>query len=106
MIRLARWADALRHDLAYTARGLRRDPRFSAMVVATLSLGIGANAALFSIADRLFFRQPAGVVKPGELRRIYARTNWTVGSVTAVTDVFGYAQFDAVRSALSGRVDL
>src|SRR6476660_2380044 len=107
MIRLARWADALRHDLAYTARGLRRDPRFSAMVVATLSLGIGANAALFSIADRLFFRQPAGIVKPDELRRIYARTNyWSVGGVTEVTDVFGYAQFDAVRSALAGRVEL
>ena len=106
MARLARWIDALRQDLAYTARGLRRDPRFSAMVVATLSLGIGANAALFSLADRMFFRDPAGVVKPHELRRLYARTNWTIGSVTEVTDVVGYAQFDAVRSALAGRVEL
>jgi predicted permease len=106
MPELARWMDALRQDLAYTARGLRRDPRFSSMVVATLSLGIGASAALFSLADRMFFRDPAGVVKADELRRIYARTNWTVGSVTEVTDVFGYAQFDAVRSALAGRVQL
>ena len=106
MARLARWIDALRQDLAYAARGLRRDPRVSAMVVATLSLGIGANAALFSLADRMFFRDPAGVVKPDELRRLYARTNWTVGAVTEVTDVFGYAQFDAVRSALAGRVEL
>ena len=106
MAQLTRWIDALRHDLAYTVRGLRRDPRFSAMVVATLSLGIGASAALFSLADRLFFREPAGVVKPDELRRIYARTNWTVGGVTEVRDVFGYPQFDAVRSALSGRVEL
>src|SRR5690349_18787387 len=106
MVQLARWLDALRQDLAYTARGLGRDPRFSAMVVATLSLGIGASAALFSLADRLFFRQPAGVVKPDELRRIYARTNWTEGEVTAITDVMGYAQFDAVRTALSGRVEL
>ncbi len=67
MAQLARWIDALRQDLAYTTRGLRRDPRFSAMVVATLSLGIGASAALFSLADRLFFRHPAGVVKPDEL---------------------------------------
>ena len=52
MARLARWIDALCQDLAYAARGLRRDPRFSAMVVATLSLGIGASAALFSLADR------------------------------------------------------
>jgi len=106
MAQLTRWIDAFRQDLAYTARGLRRDPRFSAMVVATLSLGIGASAALFSLADRLFFRQPPGVVKPNELRRIYARTNWTLGGVTEVRDVFGYAQFDAVRSALSGRVEM
>ena len=106
MAEIARWIDAVRHDLSYTARGLRRDPRFSAIVVATLSLGIGASAALFSLADRMFFRDPAGVVKPDQLRRLYARTNWTVGSVTAVTDVVGYAQFDAVRSALAGRVEL
>jgi predicted permease len=106
MAQLTRWFDAVRQDLAYTTRALRRDARFSAMVVATLSLGIGASAALFSIADRLFFRQPAGVVKPDALRRIYSRTNWTEDEATAITDVMGYAQFDAVRSALSGRVEL
>src|SRR5689334_6868573 len=106
MAQLTRWFDAVRQDLAYTARGLRRDPRFAAMVVATLSLGVGASAALFSVADRLFFRRPVGVVKPDELRRIYARTNWTLGSVTEIRDVIGYAQFDAVRLALSGRVEL
>jgi len=107
MGQLGRWIDAVRQDLAYTARGLRRDPRFSAMVVATLSLGIGASAALFSLADRLFFRQPVGVVKPDELRRMYARTNyWAGGGVTEVIDRFEYAQVDAVRSTLAGRVDL
>src|SRR6478735_7149521 len=67
MTRFAGWLDAARQDLTYAARGLRRDPRFAAMVIATLSLGIGANAALFSLADRLFFRQPAGVTRPAEL---------------------------------------
>ena len=106
MAQFTRWIDAFRQDLAYTTRALRRDPHFSAMVVVTLSLGIGASAALFSLADRLFFREPAGVVKPDDLRRIYARTNWTLGGVTEVRDLFGYAQFDAVQSALSGRVEL
>ena len=106
MAQLTRWIDALRQDLGYTTRALRRDPRFSALVVVTLSLGIGASAALFSLADRLFFRQPAGVVKPDELRRLYARTNWTLGGGTEIRDVIGYAQFDAVRSALSGQVEL
>ena len=106
MPQLPRWIDALRQDLTHAVRGLRRDPRVSLMVVATLSLGIGASAALFSLADQMFLRAPAGVVEPNELRRLYARTNWTVGSVTEVVDVFGYAQFDAVRSALAGRVEL
>ena len=106
MAQLTRWIDAFRQDLGYTTRALRRDPRFSALVVVTLSLGIGASAALFSLADRLFFRQPAGVVKPDELRRLYARTNWTLGGGTEIRDVIGYAQFDAVRSALSGQVEL
>jgi predicted permease len=106
MAQLTRWIDAFRQDLGYTTRALRRDPRFSALVVVTLSLGIGASAALFSLADRLFFRQPAGVVKPDELRRLYARTNWTLGGGTEIRDVIGYAQFDAVRSALAGRVEL
>ena len=106
MAQLTRWIDAFRQDLGSTTRALRRDPRFSALVVVTLSLGIGASAALFSLADRLFFRQPAGVVKPDELRRLYARTNWTLGGGTEIRDVIGYAQFDAVRSALAGRVEL
>src|SRR3954469_21486720 len=106
MTRFGGWLDAARQDLSYATRGLRRDPRFAAMVIATLSLGIGANAALFSLADRLFFRQPAGVVGPGELRRLYTRTNWTVGGVTEINDVFGFPQFDAVRSALADRVEL
>ena len=106
MAQLRRWLDAARQDFSYAIRGLRRDPRFATMVIITLALAIGANAALFSMVDRLFFRQPSGVARPADLRRIYGRTNWTVGGVTEITDVFGFAQFDAVRSAVAGRVDL
>lgn len=38
-------------DLRYAARQLRRAPSFAAAAIATLAIGIGATAAIFSIAD-------------------------------------------------------
>ena len=44
-----RFIDQLRRDLHYSLRTLRRSPVFAASAVLSLSLGIGANAALFSL---------------------------------------------------------
>ncbi|HVZ49718.1 MAG TPA: ABC transporter permease, partial [Gemmatimonadaceae bacterium] len=52
-----RLGDALR-DLRLSARGLARRPAFALGVVGTLALGIGANTAIFSVADALLFRPP------------------------------------------------
>src|SRR6185436_16679578 len=44
---------------------------FTAAVMITLALGIGANAAMFSVIDRIFFRPPPMLIDPSTAHRIY-----------------------------------
>ena len=50
------WLDDLVRDLRYGIRALRRNPVFASVAMLTLALGIGANTAIFSMADAVFFR--------------------------------------------------
>ena len=56
----------LGRDLRHALRALRKNPAFTLVVVMTLGLGIGANAAIFSLMDQVLFRA-LPVHDPGRL---------------------------------------
>jgi predicted permease len=58
-------------DLRYAIRGLRARPGFTTIIVATVALGVGANAAMFGVLDRLLFRAPAHLIDPPLVHRVY-----------------------------------
>ncbi len=97
------WFGGWRADAAYVCRGARREPGFFAFVVLTLALGIGANAAMFGVVDRLLLRGPAHVVDPGRVVRLF----WTMRAASggertvATLDMTLYANLVAESHAFS-----
>lgn len=63
------WVDQMRQDLRYAIRTLRKSPGFAAVAVMTLSLGIGANTAIFSLIDALLLRS-LPVPNPAQLLQV------------------------------------
>jgi predicted permease len=60
------WLERLWQDLRYGSRMLFKNPGFTSIAVISLAIGIGANSAMFSLADALILR-PLPVRHPGEV---------------------------------------
>ena len=65
------WLDDARRDLRYAVRTLRRNPRFSAVVVLTVALGVGSTTTIFSFLNAVLLNplrypdsDPLVVVEP------------------------------------------
>ena len=111
-----RWienAEALWHDVRIAFRSLRRAKGLAATVVVTLALGIGANAAIFSVVRAVLLRP---LVNRDEDRLVYIRQvapaigvenmTWSVPEIedlkSRVTSVSAFGDFSTVDFAMIG----
>jgi predicted permease len=89
-------------DVRHALRSLRRTPGVTAAVVVMLALGIGANAAMFDILDRLFVRPPSGIDRPGEVVRLYMRVKDYFSGRLFAHGAFDMEQYEALTAGVDG----
>ena len=68
--------ETLWRDIRHGALMLVRNPGFTAVAMLSIAVGVGANAAMFSVADGLVLR-PLPVASPGRIVSIMARSAGT-----------------------------
>ncbi len=105
----------LLRDLRHALRQVRREPWFATAVIALFALGIGLNAAIFTLVDGVLLR-PLPVKHPGELvrlvrniRNVGLRSYFTYDAYLAVkdksaslADVVGFSDWNATVREGSG----
>jgi putative ABC transport system permease protein len=105
-VRRGNWMDDLVRDARYSVRALRRAPGYTTVVVLTLALGIAANAAIFSVANTVLFRQ-LPYRDPSRLMLVWDDLGWMGISEAWVTgpefarlraDTKSFEGFAAVRA--------
>lgn len=96
----------LRDDLKFAVRQLKKSPAFTLVATLTLALGIGANGAIFALADTTLLR-PLPFREPGRLVVIWERsasTRRSYGSPLNMLDwIARSSTFDDSRLHAVGR---
>ena len=76
------WPGGIAQDVRHVLRGLRRTPGFTLIAIATLAIGIGVNAAVFTVANTALFRGFPHVDPDNRVVYIDSRRNGSGGSVS------------------------
>ena len=63
---MRRWLEPLAQDLGYAIRSFRRSPAFVLVALLSLTLGIGATSAIFSVIYGVLIA-PYPYASPGEI---------------------------------------
>lgn len=92
------WFEQLVQDLRYATRTLLKSPSFTITAILTLALGIGVNAALFTVFNMIVLR-PLPVKDPASLVRIYGAD--ARGDARKVFRVAEYAAYREASRTLS-----
>jgi macrolide transport system ATP-binding/permease protein len=92
------WLQDLLQDIRYGLRILRKSPGFTILAVLTLALGIGANAAIFSILDPLLL-QKLPVQHPDEL--VWLSSTGTLGRPAEGSEIATYYAYRDKASAFA-----
>ncbi|HEX5108172.1 MAG TPA: ABC transporter permease [Vicinamibacterales bacterium] len=104
-MKLSQWIDERRHDISFAIRQLRSAPGFTLVATMTLALGIGANSAIFALADAALLRP---LPFPGSDRLVMLwerRADGTRNAVNPVEFVEWSERtrtFDALAAVLAG----
>ncbi len=97
------WFASLGQDIRFGVRGLRARPGFTITVLLTLALGVGANAAIFSVVDAVLL-QPLPFAQPDRLVHLWEvyHSNVDSRSEASYPDYLDWQARTKTFSALGG----